>query len=838
MEKRIFISHSSKDHEVASKICEALEENGLRCWIAPRDIPYGTQWAGEISKAIENSSAFLFLSSGSSNSSEQVSREIQLAIENSLTIIPIRLDQAQYSDANKYYLATIHCMIEYDAAKTHKLVADIIEALPQAEPEQNTEKSQKKKTKTANHTLRIILGSILTVLCALVFAYTFFFTDAEAAVKYVIAALCALIAVVPLFIFRKKALSSYNIKRLRINLISFTALICAAAIAAGGYFIEQKIWFADKDSKYYITLSAPSNMSATDFSTTAEEVRTRFEILMGEQRYSFRHEGDKIEIIAPRSAFGGLAPENVIKCYISRAVTLCVTTDVNYIGDYTEDYPELVSLSRDDIISIEAKHGTVEGADTETLGITEATYDYIELTLDEAFIEKNKETLEQYGDKLIIAQDKEAQLTNYFYHTTVRSEKSNVFYLINTDPLPNVNDVVIHNFTTPPLASSLNVSIEIAVKWEDTKEATVKGKNQLNSKELEGSTVNFTYVSSYSDVSEGEWIDTIRVFKERLDSMDVPYAFGRLENNEFSVAVKLYTKDTGLYTAQLLAVNRFNVRGSYSSTSVPSSAVSPELTVKETDSTAVIEVAASYEDKKTEYAGLNKLAIEEGDGMVYLTFGYSDIPILSARADINSNGEKITFDMIPSLGNISISEEHKSLVKLIEKVYNTSIPAQLEADGYSFDNKETTESDFGYTLGIDAIESKLREIDPSAEIEMDGADMRIYFDMPVSEELPYQVIERAKEVFSITDFENSTIPYIAIYFIDEIDDERARIFFKKTVNTYYPGSDFYKNGYINAFGIFSGGRIQRDNGVFLEEIYKDDFFAKYIVEDESSKAFS
>ena len=53
MEKRIFISHSSKDHEVAKGICDALEENGHRCWIAPRDIPYGTQWAGEISKAID-----------------------------------------------------------------------------------------------------------------------------------------------------------------------------------------------------------------------------------------------------------------------------------------------------------------------------------------------------------------------------------------------------------------------------------------------------------------------------------------------------------------------------------------------------------------------------------------------------------------------------------------------------------------------------------------------------------------------------------------------------------------------------------------------------------------
>ena len=118
-----------------------------RCWIAPRDIPYGSAWAGEISKAISNSSAFLFLSSEKSNASEQVSREIQLAIENGLTIIPIMLDDSEYSDANKYYLATIHCMIEYDAAKTHKLVEDILKTLPSEGGAEEEGESKEKKDK-------------------------------------------------------------------------------------------------------------------------------------------------------------------------------------------------------------------------------------------------------------------------------------------------------------------------------------------------------------------------------------------------------------------------------------------------------------------------------------------------------------------------------------------------------------------------------------------------------------------------------------------------------------------------------------------------------------------
>ena len=48
----VFISHSSKDKVIADKMCEALEEKGLKCWIAPRDITPGTEWAVAISDAI------------------------------------------------------------------------------------------------------------------------------------------------------------------------------------------------------------------------------------------------------------------------------------------------------------------------------------------------------------------------------------------------------------------------------------------------------------------------------------------------------------------------------------------------------------------------------------------------------------------------------------------------------------------------------------------------------------------------------------------------------------------------------------------------------------------
>ena len=51
----VFISHSSKDANIANAICNTLEANNIKCWIAPRDIRPGSDWAESINNAIENS---------------------------------------------------------------------------------------------------------------------------------------------------------------------------------------------------------------------------------------------------------------------------------------------------------------------------------------------------------------------------------------------------------------------------------------------------------------------------------------------------------------------------------------------------------------------------------------------------------------------------------------------------------------------------------------------------------------------------------------------------------------------------------------------------------------
>jgi len=104
----VFISHSSRDKTVSDAVCAALEQAGIRCWIAPRDVQPGRSFAGEITRAIQQGKAMVLIFSAHSNTSEQVLREVQLAVEAKLHILQFRIEEVLLNDDLKYYLSTPH----------------------------------------------------------------------------------------------------------------------------------------------------------------------------------------------------------------------------------------------------------------------------------------------------------------------------------------------------------------------------------------------------------------------------------------------------------------------------------------------------------------------------------------------------------------------------------------------------------------------------------------------------------------------------------------------------------------------------------------------------------
>lgn len=100
-----FISYSSKDKEIADRIVKAIESTNHLCWIAPRNIPFGTPYARGIMDGIDNSSTFLVLITENSIKSEDVLNEVDNAHALKKKIIPIRLSDIQLPRELNYYIS-------------------------------------------------------------------------------------------------------------------------------------------------------------------------------------------------------------------------------------------------------------------------------------------------------------------------------------------------------------------------------------------------------------------------------------------------------------------------------------------------------------------------------------------------------------------------------------------------------------------------------------------------------------------------------------------------------------------------------------------------------------
>ena len=76
----VFVSYSTKDRRRACAVRDLLESAGVGCWMAPRDIPPGSNYAYVIERAISNCAVFLLLVSKDSVRSIWVNKEILYAL--------------------------------------------------------------------------------------------------------------------------------------------------------------------------------------------------------------------------------------------------------------------------------------------------------------------------------------------------------------------------------------------------------------------------------------------------------------------------------------------------------------------------------------------------------------------------------------------------------------------------------------------------------------------------------------------------------------------------------------------------------------------------------------
>jgi TIR domain len=102
----VFISHSSIDRKVAETICDAVQARGYQCWISSRDIGPGENFQEAIVKAIGAAKLMILVFTANANNSHEIKKELALAGQHQLVVIPVRVENVLPSGAFAYELAT------------------------------------------------------------------------------------------------------------------------------------------------------------------------------------------------------------------------------------------------------------------------------------------------------------------------------------------------------------------------------------------------------------------------------------------------------------------------------------------------------------------------------------------------------------------------------------------------------------------------------------------------------------------------------------------------------------------------------------------------------------
>lgn len=160
----IFISHSSIDGRVAEGLCSVLENNGIGCFLAPRDIRSGHEYAEEIIYGIDRADAMILILSNNSNTSPHVLREVERAVSKNVPIIVYRIEDVILTKSMEYFLMT-HQWVN-GKTEGYQYIVDAVRNLGNSINVNAVNRQKKKNQKT----FLVVMAGVVTLFVLIVAA--------------------------------------------------------------------------------------------------------------------------------------------------------------------------------------------------------------------------------------------------------------------------------------------------------------------------------------------------------------------------------------------------------------------------------------------------------------------------------------------------------------------------------------------------------------------------------------------------------------------------------------------------------------------------------------------
>lgn len=476
-------------------------------------------------------------------------------------------------------------------------------------------------------------------------------------------------------------------KQRRIMVGSFLLiLLCIGTVFLLKHLERQKR--VDERLNTKITLMPSEEMSASEYYDAIGILKERTEILADGKKYSFEEENGKVEITIPQDVFHDVEIESTLKCYVTRPTEIYLASTSLEETNEVEPYFHIERSAIEDMKLIDEVPVEIDFEKYELHGIEdEEECRYFAMTVNEDVVKEAKAWMEkakfsEYG----LFQDCEEFGQAYYYYLAGVFEEDNTLYFADNYQYSNYLNLILHNYQNETFSRAFYFSIEKPVNWEyDDEEGEAEpilyGENQCNVDELSSELIaRYDFSTWQGEFTEGEYKDTIIAFKERLDAMGVPYAFGTYTSDPYQIVVKIDPNYMNSFIHQYIgSYYKLMIRSKFYEV-VDDYHVEEIEIFKNENGTYSMTVIPS-EDWNSYYRDKNMIGIDEHEEIFLCITDGAGIPLAESTIAESFDDKKFVFDNLSVFGIGELNEENKYFAGFLKALHETEMPASYNLDG-------------------------------------------------------------------------------------------------------------------------------------------------------------